>query len=193
VIVSLILSAGESSRMGEPKALLSWNGKTFLAHVAQAAFDAGIKNRIVVIGAHAAEIAPEIKRLNLESVVNKNWQLGMGSSIKTGVKWIQKKYPDCTGILIQLCDQPEIDGEDLSQLLCHAPDRITCAKYADTPGVPALFPQILFSKLLEIQDQEGAKKLLLKNNPVTVEMPHAQADVDTPEQLQQLRSSGRTS
>jgi molybdenum cofactor cytidylyltransferase len=192
VIIALILSAGESSRMGEPKALLSWKGKTFLAHAVDAATGAGIKNCVVVVGAHAKEILPEVKTLDVDSVVNENWKLGMGSSIKTGVAWIQKKYPQANGILILLSDQPKIQSAALSKLLVENrknPERIVCARYDDSTGVPALFPRNNFMGILNIQDEEGAKKLLSNAHPISVPMPEAQDDIDTPEQLAILRKT----
>jgi molybdenum cofactor cytidylyltransferase len=190
VITALILSAGESSRMGEPKALLSWKGKTFLAHAIDAAKEAGIKNLVVVVGAHGKEISPEARTLGADIAVNENWRLGMGSSIKTGISYIQKNYPEAKGILILLSDQPKIQSAALSQLLAESqknPERIVCAQYDNSPGVPALFPKNSFVSILNIQDKEGAKKLLLNNHPVLVPMPEAQDDIDTPEQLAVLR------
>jgi molybdenum cofactor cytidylyltransferase len=181
--------------MGKPKALLPWKGKTFLAHAVDAAISAGVENCVVVIGAQASEIFPEVKRLKADSVVNENWRLGMGSSIKIGVAWIQKKYPEISGILIQLSDQPKIQGTALAKLLAEHeknPDLVISANYDDSPGVPALFPRKMFSDILNIQDQEGAKKLLLKGALITLSIPEAREDIDTPEQFQSL-SSGRTS
>ncbi len=184
--IALILSAGESSRMGKPKALLIWKGKTFLAHAVDAAMGAGIKKCVVIVGAHTKEISPEIKTLGAELVANDQWNLGMGSSIKTGVAFIQKKYPEATSILILLSDQPKIQSAAISNLLLEnqkTPERTVCAQYDNSPGVPALFPKKMFQALLEIQNQEGAKKLLRKNSPILIAIPEARDDIDTPEQL----------
>jgi molybdenum cofactor cytidylyltransferase len=193
-LVSLILSAGESSRMGRmasPKALLSWNGKSLLAHAVDSARDAGVSAVVVVTGAHHLEMQSELARLNVQPILNPRWKSGMGSSIKAGVSVIEKTIPDVSAILIQLVDQPKVGATCIRKLLeLHRlqSSSIVCAQYDGQPGVPVIFPKPLFATIFSIEDQEGAKKILLQNleHLRRVEMLEALEDVDTPEQFARL-------
>jgi molybdenum cofactor cytidylyltransferase len=191
-IVSLILSAGESSRMGKPKALLPWHEKTLLHHAVQAARDSNITDIVVVLGSHADEVRAEVTRLGVSHTLNSNWKVGMGSSIKAGVTFIQEQYPDAKGVLIQLSDQPRINGESLSKIIAQHqehPEKLIVTEYGGSPGVPALFPKDLFPALLKMPDDAGAKKILFQhlNQLIRVSLPEAAQDIDTPEQYEQLK------
>jgi molybdenum cofactor cytidylyltransferase len=191
-IVSLILSAGKSSRMGKAKALLPWHGKSLLQHAVQAARDSNITDIVAVLGSHADELRAEVTQLSISHTLNANWKLGMGSSIKSGVKFIQEQLPEAEGILIQLADQPRINGESLSKLVAQHqanPGKLIVAEYGGSPGVPALFPKDLFAALLKMPDDAGAKKILFQHSTllVRVSLPEAAQDIDTPEQYEQLK------
>jgi molybdenum cofactor cytidylyltransferase len=188
-ICSLILCAGESSRMGRAKAILLWNGKTFLNYAVSAAKQNGIENIVAVLGSHSSEIREEAKALKIPWAHNADWNLGMGSSIKVGVRWILETYPHTTGILIQLTDQPFVQGASLKKILgTHEenPGRIVAAQYENSLGVPVLFPRSAFSSLLTVPDSAGAKKVLVDAVPVS--LPEAAYDIDTPEQFKSLEN-----
>ena len=68
------------------------------------------KGVFVVLGGNQEVISPKITHLPVTIVVNKNWKEGMGSSIAAGVKAIQKQYPNTTGIVTVLCDQPFVSA-----------------------------------------------------------------------------------
>jgi len=162
----------------------------------QAARDSNITDIVVVLGSHSDEIRDEVTRLRTSHTLNANWKLGMGSSIKAGVTFIQEQQPDAEGILIQLADQPRINGESLAKLIAQHqanPGKLIVAEYGAehgrSPGVPALFPKDLFSALLKMPDDAGAKKILLQhsNQLIRVSLPEAAQDIDTPEQYEQLK------
>ncbi|MEO5968744.1 MAG: nucleotidyltransferase family protein, partial [Bdellovibrionia bacterium] len=110
---SIILAAGESTRMGEIKQLLPWRGKSLLEHAVDAAFGAGIERIVVVYGAHVEKIEPEIIRLGVDRVYNEDWKLGVGTSIRKGVSHVLEAAPSTDGILIQLADQPRVTKKEL--------------------------------------------------------------------------------
>ncbi len=157
----LILAAGSSSRLGKPKQLLNYRGKTFIRHVIDLAIQLTPDKLVCVLGAGKAEILPEIPD-HVESIVNGNWQSGMGSSIVAGIEYMRYKVD---AVMVLLVDQPKISLGDLTQLktLHHQnPSKVIATTYDGKPGVPAIFPSICFEELLELDGDKGARSLLLK-------------------------------
>jgi molybdenum cofactor cytidylyltransferase len=139
----------------------------------------------VVLGAHAAELAPLLKHSAASVLINRDWQEGMASSIRLGVSRLP---PSCGAVLLMLGDQAAVTSEDLKRLAGtwrRQPDYIAAARYGTTTGVPAIFPRTCFSDLQSLRGDVGAR-LLLQRNPdrvVRVPMPRAAIDLDTPEDL----------
>ncbi len=112
------------------------------------------------------------------------WQLGVGNTLAFGIKHLQNSNP----VLVLLGDQPLISAQDLRNLYRtwrKNPDKIACASFADTLGVPAIFPAKFKAHLYKCRGDRGAKNLLLHcpNNVVPVAMPSAEFDIDTPADL----------
>jgi len=82
----IILAAGASSRMGTPKQLLPYRGRSFLSHIAEAAVASVCYPVVVVLGANTEQIKPEVSQLPVQVVENKYWAKGMSSSIRSGIK-----------------------------------------------------------------------------------------------------------
>ncbi|WP_031435000.1 nucleotidyltransferase family protein [Methylomarinum vadi] len=175
---AIILAAGASSRLGRPKQLLNWQGRPLLAHAIENA-DALLPGRIIVVlGAHADAIQAAVKLHKVQLAHNADWQEGIASSIRAGIKELPAS---AEAALLLLCDQPLIGREHL-QLLLNArqnrPSRIVASHYHDSVGVPALFPAEYFGELLTLQGDRGAKRLLLEHREVLVEIPLKQAELD---------------
>ncbi len=191
-IAVLILAAGASSRMGRTKALLPWNGKTVLEHLVGQAKQAGLENAVVVTGASHTEI---LQKTNLGPEVfceNPEWQGGMGTSIRTGLNLVLKRFPDCKGVLIVLADQPLVDAAYLELLIAPftgQPDCLIASRYGDSCGVPALFGRAYFDALLQLPPEKGAKALLASAaDRVTCLDPGPKGrDIDTPEAYEALK------
>jgi molybdenum cofactor cytidylyltransferase len=95
---------------------------------------------------------------------------------------------DARGALIALADQVAVTADDLRRLVARweqQPDRMVAAQYADTIGVPAIFPVDLFRELAELQGDRGARAVLARypERVIGVPMPSAAQDVDTPADL----------
>jgi molybdenum cofactor cytidylyltransferase len=189
----LILAAGASTRMGRPKQMLVVDGQPLLMHSVREATATGA-DVFVVIGAHAEEHKALLSSLPIHLVEHTQWQNGMGSSLKAGLKKILAANPAATGVLVMLCDQPKVSRAHLETLLnCAAQSEkeIVASHYDQTLGVPALFKQSMFSSLLALGDEAGAAKLI-RNHPDSVEVvdfPEGSIDLDTPEDL--ARYTGR--
>jgi molybdenum cofactor cytidylyltransferase len=183
---AVILAAGGSFRFGRPKQLLSFRDKTLVRMMVDAACEAGCSPIVVVIGSDWEKIHPELAHANVIEVQNKNWQRGIGSSIRSGVEALTDHAPDIEAVLLLVCDQPAVDARFIERLIAtHEATRkdIVASGYANTLGVPALFARSLFKKLLSLSDEAGAKSIILQNPERVAELafPEGAIDIDTRE------------
>lgn len=191
-IAILILAAGGSSRMGTPKQLLKWKDSNLLDQTISKAIQLKSEEVIVVLGAKSDKIIPKIDQNKVSILINQNWELGLGSSISEGIKFIQMSYPDITGILVMLSDQPLIELDHyltLIDVFTSESRQIIATKYNDGKlGVPALFDSFYLNDLSELNSETGAKQLLIKysKNVQSVLNQNAVFDLDTLEQYDEL-------
>jgi molybdenum cofactor cytidylyltransferase len=174
----LILAAGNSSRFGGCKLLANWQGKPVLDRVIDVTQSLPLERLAVVTGAYHRDIADYFNNRTLELFYCADWQVGMGNSLAYGVS----QLPPENAVLVLLGDQPLIDTDDLQQLLTTwkaNPHKITCAAFASTRGVPAIFPATAKPWLLQLSGDRGAKGLLNGSDVCAVPMPNAAFDVDT--------------
>ncbi|GAA0557665.1 nucleotidyltransferase family protein [Chitinophaga japonensis] len=187
----ILLAAGASTRLGAPKQDLLYQGKTLLQHAIQVALSTNCTPVIVVQGAHALVISPEIPQERVTIVENPEWQEGMASSIRVGVTALEQRAPLATGVILMLCDQPLVDAEHLNNLVqkkLETGKSIVASYYNNTLGVPVLFDQSFFPHLQALKGQEGAKKLLYQyeQEVAAVPFPQGSVDIDTMTDYQQL-------
>ncbi len=180
----LILAAGSSSRMGRSKQLLPIDGKPLLSKIAEAALAACIGEVVVVLGAYENEHRKILKNYPIEIISNPLWENGMGSSIKSGLKFIKQNNFDCQAVIIAVCDQPHLSHIHFTALAngyLRTKKPIVASVYKNTLGVPILFAQSMFNDLLEIKDSEGAKKLVQQHSDQVhpVPFPLGAVDLDT--------------
>lgn len=181
----LLLAAGASTRMGQPKQLLPYRGRTLLRHAAETAVTSGCAPVVLVTGALHEALLPEIAGLPIRAVYNAEWETGMASSIRAGLLALAAAQP--AAVLVMLTDQPLVTPALLRQLVQqqHATQApAVVAAYGDTLGVPAVFDQALLPELLKLQGQQGAARLIASLGAAVgrVPFPAGLLDVDTPEQ-----------
>ncbi len=174
----VVLAAGESRRMGVPKQLLDFRGVPLLRHAALTALEADCGPVIVVLGARSFDLRPAIANMPVETVVNVDWELGMGGSIQTGLRALEGR-DEVTGAIVALADQPYVTAEFLRRL-ASAGSRIVAARYAGTAGVPAYFSRATFPLLMALSPEQGCKGVILGNAEL-LDCPEAARDIDTPE------------
>lgn len=185
-VAGLLLAAGGSTRLGRPKQLVEFEGKTLIRRAAEAIIDAGCSPVIVVLGAEIEGSTVELKSLDVGIAINEIWKTGMSSSIRVGMQSLS----DADAVLISLVDQPLIDGHGLRQLIAafqasRAP--IVAAKYNDVSGVPALFSSQIFEDLKKLDGAKGARSVIRNAmHVVTVDLPGAAVDIDTLSDLTEL-------
>jgi len=184
----LVLAAGASSRLGQPKQLVRLGGHSALRIVVSNAVAVAGQGVTVVVGAHAGDLTYLLSHSPASSIVNRHWEEGIASSLRCGLAVVPAA---ADGVLIMLGDQVCVTSDDLRRLVSAWRGQESCiaaATYERHVGVPALFPRAYFSELAELRGDQGARKLLLRNPDrlVRVPMPNAAFDLDTPEDLQAL-------
>ncbi|MDZ7958407.1 MAG: nucleotidyltransferase family protein [Aulosira sp. DedQUE10] len=194
-IAIMILAAGASTRMGTPKQLLLYQGRSFVEYITEIAIASVCQPVVVVLGAYAEQIRPQINQLPVSIVDNLDWAVGMGSSIKAGMQLLNSLTQKITAVVIVLCDQPFLSPQIINQLVdaYHATQKpIIACEYAGTLGVPALFSKIFFSELTNLPDNSGAKKAINNNLDKVFSIPFTlgNIDIDTPSDYEQLLSNG---
>ncbi len=178
----ILLAAGESKRMGEPKQLLTWGNKTLIEHQIHTLIETG-NPLIVVLGSHSDKIIPIIQKKQVSIVINERWRNGMGSSVSTGVSFAWEKYPQAEGVLIVLIDQPLVLSShyrNLKAAFIPGKKQILASRAKDRwLGVPALFDAFYFDELIELDGDEGARGIIKKYDSQVI-------PIDADEQLEDM-------
>jgi molybdenum cofactor cytidylyltransferase len=197
-IAVVILAAGASTRMGQPKQLLLYRAQTLLRRAVETALASVCRPVVVVIGAHAEQVKQELEHLPVLVAENRSWEKGMSSSIRTGLETLVADAGKSDGAVIMLCDQPLVTSAVVDALIDKRRETgklIIASAYENIRGVPALFGSELFDEIASIEDNEGARQLIA-NHPedvATICFPEAAIDVDTPRDYELLATvSGRS-
>jgi molybdenum cofactor cytidylyltransferase len=182
----IILAAGNASRMGQPKQLLQYRGRSFIRRISQEASKVVIEV-VVVLGAYSDIIAPEMADLHVHTVINKEWARGMAGSVTTGLRALG----NVEQVIIAVADQPFVTAalfsEMIAQQAASGKGIVACA-YSGVTGTPVLFDQRYFPELLALTGEEGAKRILRAHaaDVVTVDFAAGAIDIDTEEDFDRL-------
>jgi molybdenum cofactor cytidylyltransferase len=190
-IAVIILAAGRSARLGSPKQLLSYRGKTLLQHTIDTALESQASPILVVLGSGKDAIKKELEQKQVFILENSSWESGMASSISCGITNLQELAPESKAVILMVCDQPFVNAKLLNNLITKHKDTrqsIVASSYANTLGTPALFHQSLFSELLVLEGESGAKSLIKKYSLQTgfVSFDQGSIDIDTRENYRNL-------
>lgn len=185
---ALVLAAGASTRFGSPKQLVRVQGRPLLHRAVANATEIAGHAVLVVLGAHAADLAPLLRHSTASVIVNRDWSEGIASSIRAGVARLP---PSCDGVLLLLADQAAVTTEDLKRLVGvwrRQPQCIVASRYDTVVGVPAIFPRADFEQLAALRGDRGARDLLRRaaDRVIAIELASAAIDIDTPEDLLRL-------
>lgn len=184
----VILAAGSSSRLGQPKQLVPWEGVPLIRHSAITALKANLGLVIVVLGSSADPCRAALEGLDLIITENKDWDGGMGSSIACGMKALKAANPE--NVIITLCDLPLITPEiftDLTALRNSEKTEVVASHNGESHAPPILFSRNRFPVLASLTGHLGARKLLQNETSITsMPCPEARTDIDTPEDLEIL-------
>lgn len=191
MIVAVVLSAGESSRMGRPKALLPIDGQTFIEKIVSALRQTRIGKVLVVLGHKAEELRAHMEHLPVEILINPDFKLGQLSSLQTAVCRLLPDT-DCDGMLVHLVDHPYLDPELVDEMIrCFYVSKrlIVVPRQKGRRGHPVIFGRQLFAELLDAPLDQGAKAVVNAHRADTLEVETDQegiiVDIDTPELYRQ--------
>ncbi len=174
-LAAAILAAGESRRMGRPKALVPFEGLTFVEHLLQATKHPRVGIVRVVLGANAESIQAELKLDQETVVVNQDWQQGQLSSIQSAIRSLPAD--ETAGLLLCPVDHPLISSQLVSRLIAEFDsDRklIVVPTYQGRRGHPVIFHASLYAELLDASPNVGARQVVWAH-------PDAIAEIETDE------------
>ncbi|MDJ0580235.1 nucleotidyltransferase family protein [Crocosphaera sp.] len=188
-IAVIILAAGASRRMGQSKQLLPYKGQTLLNYITKCAIASLGNPVIVILGANAEKIKPELASLPINIIKNNHWNQGISSSIGCGIGYIQKQDLQIDGVVFLTCDQPFVSAKLIKQLIdaYYSNNKpIIASQYEETLGIPALFSHTFFPELMHLKGDRGAKKIINKYPDLVyvIDFPQGKIDLDTLENYQ---------
>jgi molybdenum cofactor cytidylyltransferase len=194
-LAAILLAAGGSSRLGQPKQLVRLDGVTLVRRAAGLLLDLNIDPVVVVTGHRAEEIVSELHGLDLSLVHNADWEKGMGYSIACGVR----KLPGWVdGVLLMLCDQWMLKNADIKSLVMAWNtdiSQIILSEWRDKnryiSGPPVIFPCKLIPELKFVKGEAGAKSIIDQNRSIVsrVALQNAKFDLDRPQDLARLKNA----
>lgn len=188
----IILAAGSSSRLGQPKQLLKYHGKSLLQNAIDAAVNADADDVIIVLGANAEQVSKEIDKVKAVTIINSEWEEGMASSIRNGLNELLFISPSTDAVILMVCDQPYVSSNLINDLIKTQKETgkpiVTC-DYGETIGPPALFDKSLFHELMKLKGDAGARKIIQhhKNDVAMVSFTKGRIDIDTEEDYGRLK------
>lgn len=190
----VILAAGQSSRLGTPKQLLTYKGNSLIDKVINTAISSNLSPVVLVLGAFKAEIEVNILRDGIAIVENTYWKEGMASSLRIGLEKLLQISPNIEGAIFMVCDQPFVNNEILDALIkvqAETGFEAAACSYNGKIGTPALLLKSHFAALFQLKGDTGARKILLENSEkvAIVEFDAGIFDIDTPEDYQKLTNA----
>jgi molybdenum cofactor cytidylyltransferase len=189
----VILAAGASTRLGKPKQLLQYRGKTLLAHAINEAVNSNTDAIVVILGKDADLFKKEIDEKKVRVAVNSSWEEGMASSLRLGLDTLLNDKPYIDAVIFMVCDQPHVLSSLLNELIItqqKTTKQIVTCNYGDSIGPPALFHKKYFKDLMKLSGDTGARKIIQQNmnDMTTILFPEGEIDIDTEEDYENLKN-----
>ena len=189
MISAIVLAAGKSERMGRPKALLEFRGRTFLDNILQAISRSSIEHSVIVVGHHRREIENAVRSASM--VFNPDYEQGMVTSLQTGIRAMP---PESIGAFLFLVDHPVVETETIEAMISSAAaDRIVQPTFKGRRGHPVFFGADVLREILRLPSSQGAD-VVVRRDPariieIPVNTPGVLTDIDTPEEYEKLLST----
>jgi len=186
----LIIAAGASRRLGQPKQLVNYRNTFLLDYIIDECISSEVGNLFLVLGANRNLIEQKLDASKVEAIFyNKNWSNGMGSSIACGISEIAKL--DYQNAIIVLSDQPYFTKILLHNIIIQhktTQAEIIISQYKEGKGPPTFFSKSLFPALMQLDSDIGAKPIIkkYKKEIVAIHFENGHIDIDTPDDLEEL-------
>ncbi len=187
-IAGIILAAGNSRRMGQPKSMLIWKGTSFIRTCALRAITAGLKPVYIVAGQDFERIKEDVKDLPVQVILNSEWNEGQSSSIRIGIKSLPRKIG---GAVFLLVDQPQIPVNLIRKLVSEHSTSLSSIVLPESGGRranPVLFDRKTFHALSSLKGDIGGR-MVFSQFPIRSIPWYDESillDVDTPEDYARL-------
>ena len=188
MIYAIVLAAGCSSRMGIQKLLLPFGEKKIISHIVDQVLSSKVEKVYVVIGHKAEQVAGELSGKPVTIVNNPEYESGMLSSVRAGLRHMSQK---CTAVLVALGDQPSITTELIDRMIqsfFSSEKKIIVPLHKGKHGHPILFSKTYRDEILANYDDVGLRGILQTHNEDVFEMnvssPAVLSDIDNPDDYQ---------
>jgi molybdenum cofactor cytidylyltransferase len=188
LIKGIVLAAGQSRRLGQPKQLLVLDGKSLISHVVECCLGSRLDDVLVVVGHEAAAVRHALTGLDVFFVVNDRHEEGQSTSLIAGIAAAGR----AGAVVVVLADQPGIDGAAINRLIeaRQAGATLGMARYGERRGHPVLFGHEVFDELRYITGDQGGRDVLRRHGDDVVLVDggsdQVPVDVDTAEDYAQL-------
>ena len=192
MIAALILAAGGSRRLGRPKQLEPWGSTTLLGHVIDLVESFPVDETWVVVGADLDRVVNEIGPRPVGIIQNPDWETGLASSLRVGLDALTQ-LSKADGVLVFLGDQPSVRADVVSALIekhRRSSAMAIVPKYRYSLGNPVLLDRALWPRLMSLEGDEGAQRLLQAHSEWVEEVwfdSLPPRDIDTQADVEELR------
>jgi len=185
-VTGLVLAAGASRRLGEPKQLLAYRGSTLLDATLSAARACGFDQLLVALGASSAQVRSSVDLGTAEVVENPEYSTGCSSSIAAALRSVDDR---ADGLVLLLGDQPGINPADVARLIADETASMAVCRYDNGLGHPMWFRRDMFTELGQLHGDKAVWRLLHSGRYDVREVPVEGAvpiDVDTRQDYEAL-------
>jgi molybdenum cofactor cytidylyltransferase len=194
-VTGLVLAAGGSRRLGEPKQLLPYGSGTLLDHTLETARASGFDQVIVALGGSSADVRRGVDLFGVEVVENPDYGDGCSSSIASGLGAIDEHSEL---IVLMLGDQPGVTPEGVRALIegCAEGTELAACLYDDGRGHPLAFGRTMFGELRGLHGDKAVWKLMDRRSDDVVEVRipgPIPRDVDTREDYEAVLADAGSS
>ena len=192
MIAALVLAAGGSRRLGRPKQLEPWGSTTLLGHVIDLVESFPVDETWVVVGSDLDRVVNEIGTRPVGIIQNPDWQTGLASSLRVGLDALTR-LSKADGVLVFLGDQPSVRADVVTALIeKHRRSKAMAIvpKYRYSRGNPVLIDRALWPRLMSLEGDEGAMRLLQAHSEWVEEVwfdSLPPRDIDTQADVEELR------
>ena len=198
MITAIVPAAGLSTRMGQNKLLMRFDGKSLIEHAVDTLMTSGVDEIIVVLGHEANRIRSQLEGKNVHFVDNPDYRTGLSTSVRAGIEAAPK---GSDAMMIYLADQPLLEADEIRRLILafaeakRAGKSIVVPFFGNERGNPVILDASYREMVLDIAGDVGCRRII-KTHPeqvfaVQMETDHVVRDVDTPEDFLRVRGEGR--
>ena len=159
-VAGVVLAAGGSKRLGQPKQLLSWQGEPFISKIVKTGLESGLTPLVVVTGAEKELIEGALESLPIRIVANPEWEAGQAGSMKAGLEALPE---ECDAVMFLLGDQPQVSPLLIRQMIerCYQHRKpVTAPLVNGQRGNPVLFSRDTFDTLRQVTGDQGGRAVI---------------------------------